>query len=153
MERPRRKLFIGIVLLLVAFIVVREAFFGYTIYLVRVPAAKLFADGKPEKGWLHRGARGKTLILTRTVSGKRESYWIEYPGEKGGWVSSCGEWTAGKFPIIAIGDVNPPCFSIRADPGTEVVPQRRLRSKRAPLFGTQFVEFTADDGDRLRVIW
>ena len=140
------------VVLLVAFVIIREAFFGYTTYLFIVPTAKLFADGKPERGWPHRNSKGKALIVTRTASGKRESYWIQYGGKKGGWVSSCGDWSAGRFPLIAIGDVNPPCLSIIADPGNEVRADEG-RQRPLPLFGTEFVEFTAKNGDRIKVTW
>src|SRR4051812_32200731 len=154
MERPRRKLFaaLGIVVLVAGLVMIREVFFGYTTYLFIVPTAKLFVDGKPEQGWLHRGNNGKILIVTRTASGKRESYWVQYRGEKGASVRSCDGWRAGGFPLIAIGDANPPCFSMVADPGTEARPNERPQ-RRLPLFGARFVEFIADNGDRLKVIW
>ena len=154
MERPRRKLFValGIIVLLVAFIMIHEAFFGYTTYLFIVPTAKLFADGKPAPGWLHRGSKCKCLIVTRIASGKRESYWIQHGGKSGGWgVRSCGEWSAGRFPLIAIGDVNPPCPLIFADPGTRIEGGRSTQA--LPVFGTQFMKFTAENGDELKVTW
>ena len=100
MDRPRRKLFValGIVALLVAFVIIHEVFFRYTTYLFIVPRAKLFANGKPDQGWLHRGSRGQSLIITRTGSGKRESYRVQYRGEKGASVSSCNGWSAGRYP-------------------------------------------------------
>ncbi len=87
--------------------VVREAFFGYDSYFVIIPGAKLYADGKPASGWLHRGNGGHTFILTRSLSAKRESYWISLPGEKGGWVGSCPKWAASRFPLVAINDLFP----------------------------------------------
>jgi hypothetical protein len=52
--------------------------------------------------------------------------------------------------MIAIGEVNPPCFSfdLREDPN----PPLKL-SERSPAFGPRFVEFTADDGSRILASW
>lgn len=132
---------------LVASITVREAFFGYTAYFVIVPGAKVSTDGKRSEGWLHRSSKGEVLILTRVISGRRESYLIRGPGEKGGWISNCGNWSAPKFPLVAIGDVNPPCIHIAGEPSTE------KPSPRLPIFGLQFVEFTADDRKRIKAVW
>jgi hypothetical protein len=133
-----------------AVVVVREAFFSNTAYFVIVPGAKLYTDGIPASGWLHKSVRGRVLILTRNAGGKSESYWITMPDEKDGWTSSCGDWAASALPLIAIGDVNPPCFSLllaeRPNPSPET-PERK------PIFGQRFVEFTADDGTRIKSSW
>ena len=127
---------------LFALLVVREAFFSNAVYFVMVPGAKLSADGKPAVGWLHRGGKGQLLILTRSVSGKRESYWISRPGERGGWASGCGDWKAPKSPLFVIGDVNPPCLVVTTETPSETPP------KRSPVFGPRSVEFYAGDGTR-----
>lgn len=130
--------------------VVREAFFSYTAYFIIVPGARLYADGKAISGWLHKGDKGRAFILTRGGSGKPESYWIAMPGERNGWISSCGGWAAPSFPLVAIGDVNPRCFSFvnSEDPNPTPKPL-----ERKPLFGPRFVEFSADDGSRIKASW
>jgi len=135
---------------LLALVVVREAFFGYTAYFVIVPGVKLYADGKAISGWLHKGGKGRAFILTLSGSGKPESYWITVPGERNGWISSCGDWAAPRFPLVAIGHVNPPCFSFvnAEDPNPAPKPL-----ERKPTLGTRFVEFTADDGRRIKTSW
>jgi hypothetical protein len=139
--------FTGLVVgVLLALVVIREAFFSYTNYFIIVTGAKLYVDGRPASGWLHKGGKGRSFILTRTTASNRESYRIVTVGQKGSSVSSCGDWTAPRFPMIAIGDVNPPCFSfdLREDPNPPLkLPERR------PAFGPRFVEFTADDGSRI----
>lgn len=132
-------------------LVIREAFFGYTAYFVIIPGAKVFVYGKPSAGWLHRGGRGQFLILTRSVSGRRESYLISRLDEKGAHVHSCGDWAAPRFPVVAIGDINPPCSSIvvlNNEPGPKVaLPNRAL------IFRERSVEFTADDSGRVKTTW
>jgi len=128
-------------------LVLHEAVSGLTSYFVIVPGAKVLADGKVAEGWLHRGVKGQILILTRGVSGRRESYWIGLPGEKGAGVGSCGDWTAPKFPVLAIGDVNPPCLFVITEASKATI------LNRSAVFGPRFVEFTADDGTRLKAVW
>ena len=134
--------------LLLGLLFVRESFFGLTAYFVMVPGAKVFCDGKPVTGWLHKGGKGKFLILTRTVGGKRESYWIRRPDDGGGSVQSCGDWTAPRFPLVAIGDVNPPCLPFAVPASTEPEPP-----ERSPHFGERWVEFTGNDGGRIQATW
>jgi hypothetical protein len=151
--RSIRKTVTSVVLIvaaLAAVLVVREAFFGYTAFFVLVPWAKISTDNKPTEGWLHKGRKWQCLFLTRIVSGRRESYWISRPGEKSGGVASCGHWVASRFPVIAIGDVNPPCVTIAND---DLLERRPSTFKRMPAFGTKTIEFTADDGGRVKVSW
>jgi len=148
MRRGRKVLAAAIVLL--ALVIVREAFFSMTSYYVIVPGAKLFTDSKAAAGWLHRGGKGQSFIVTRIVSGRRESYFIQYPGEKGGWVSGCGNWTAPRFPLVATGDFNPPCLLVGivgSDPPKTTPPER------SPVFESRSVAFIADDGTGLKVLW
>jgi len=134
---------------LLALVVIREAFFSYTSYFVIVPWAKLYVDGKSVSGWLHKGGRARSYILTRSVIDLRESYWITTPDVKGGRISSCGDWAAPRSPVIAIGDVNPPCLSFAI--AEHQAPRESV--ERKATFGPKFVEFTADDGSRVRASW
>jgi hypothetical protein len=134
--------------LLLGLLFVRESFFGLTAYFVMVPGATVFCDGKPVRGWLHKGGNGQFLILTRTVGAKRESYWIRRPDDGGGSVRSCGDWNAPRFPFVAIGDVNPPCLPFAVPASTEPEPP-----ERAPVFSETSVAFTGDDGGRIQAAW
>ena len=132
----------GVVIgVLFALVVIREGFFSLTAYFVIVPGAKLYSDGTPIPGWLHKGGKGQLFILTRNGASKRESYWIDIRDGTFHGVRDCGEWAAPKLPLVAIGDVNPPCFSF---------PQMTIRPL---IFGARFVEFTARDGRRVRASW
>ena len=138
------------ILVLLGVLVSREVFFSYTVWYFVVPSARITVDGRLEQGWLHRGNHGKNLFLTRRKMGNVESYLILLPDNGQGNVSSCGNWTAPRFPAFPIGDVNPPCWTFHAadDPTPRVnLPARKLAS------GERFVEFTADDGNRIRGSW
>ncbi len=125
-------------------------FSPYTVWYLVVPNARLMVNGRPAQGWLHRGHHGESLFLTRRDRGKAESYMIWIPHDRQGGVLSCGHWTAPRLPAFPIGDVNPPCWIVVAseDPSPKPsLPPRNL------VAGINFVEFTADDGSRLRASW
>ena len=148
--RKALKIAVLVIGVLFALVIVREAFWGYTEYFVMVPGAKLYSGGKPVSGWLHRGGHGHEFIVTRRGSTRRESYWITLRDEKDGWVRGCDGWPATRFPLLAVGDVNPPCFTfvLAEDPSSRPKsPERKLG------FGPGFMEFTADDGSRIRTSW
>jgi hypothetical protein len=130
-------------------VIAREAFFSNTVFFAIVPTAKVYANGKPITGWLHK-ASGARYILTTDALGRRESYWISVANDKGAWISSCGGWSAPRFPLVAIGDVNPPCLTIvLGEDRNPAVP----RFRRDPAFRARSVEFTDDDGRRIRASW
>lgn len=129
-------------------LVIREGF-SPTAYFFRFPGAELFADGKPTLGWVHRNWTNSILILTLSPEKKRESYWINLPNEKKGGVARCNKWTASQFPIIAVGDVNPPCF----DAIGESEPPTRASVDRRFVRHAKSVEFMADNGRRIEILW
>jgi hypothetical protein len=138
------------ILVLFGIVIIREIFSPYTAWYFVVPSARLTVDGRPEQGWLHRGSHAGNLFLTRRKGGNVESYLIMIPRDGQGSVSSCGNWAAPRLPAFPIGDVNPPCWTIHAaeDPTPKfTLPSRKLIS------GEHFVEFTADDGSRIRGSW
>jgi hypothetical protein len=135
---------------LFALLIVHEVFYSaYTDYFVLDPGPKLYINGKAVSGWLHRSIKGHNLILTLNRL-KHESYWITMPEERGGSVRSCRDWAAPRFPLIAIGDVNPPCFFIVVSESPAPMPKSLARN---PNFGPRFAEFTADDGSRVKASW
>ena len=148
----RSGLRIAAIALLVLLVVVigHEIFSPYTSRYFRVPNTWLTVDGRKEQGWLHRGNHRETLFLTRRDKGKAESYMIWAPHDRQGIVLSCRNWTAPRFPAFPIGDVNPPCWTFYAS--DSAIPRSTL-APRNLVVGAGFVEFTADDGSRIKASW
>jgi hypothetical protein len=149
--RTGRQAFVAVAILtavLLAVVAIREVFFGYTAYFLLVPGATGSMDGKPAEGWLHRGGKGHLLIVTREVAGRRDSYWIRRPDERSWQVLHCGDWSAPRCPLIAVGDVNPPCLSsaFLQIPGSDV-------PGRTPGCDASAIVFAANDGERSAVSW
>jgi hypothetical protein len=119
----------------------------YTAGCVVVPRARLTVDGRPALGWLHRANRRETLFLTRRDGGKAESYFIYISGDSKAIVSGCGPWTVTRVPAFPAGDLNPPCETVVANEGTTRIPSLLGRNFAA---GSNFVEFTADEGSRVK---
>lgn len=145
------------ILLLAALVVitlfVRVAIFEPVWYFI-VPSARLTVDGGPSEGWLHvrRDDRGKIMFVTRRSGGKAESYMIVLEKGRQGRAWPCGDWTAPHFPLFPIGDVNPPCtfFTVAGQEPAQPKPKPVNRELRS---GPDYVEFTADDGKRIRASW
>jgi hypothetical protein len=138
------------ILVLFGIVTIHEIFPPYTAWYFVVPSARLTVDGRPEPGWLHRGNRRETLFLTRRDKEKAEAYMIWIPHDGLGIVCNCGHWTAPRLPVFPVGDVNPPCWVFSAGGGPTSKPTLPARNLVA---GTDFVEFTADDGSRVRASW
>lgn len=134
-------------LLLILALCIHMIFSQYTSWYFRVPNVQLTVDGKTAQGWLHRGNRNGTLFLTRRDNLVVESYLI-LPSR--GVVWSCGAWTAPRIPAFPIGDVNPPCWTLSTEDNLSTKP---IRPARNLTVGTKLLEFTADDGKRIRVSW
>jgi hypothetical protein len=148
--RSRLKIVAVSVLVLVGVVIIHEIISPYTPWYFVVPNARLTVDGEQAQGWLHRGNHRETLFLTRCDVTKAESYLIWVPHGGHGAVWSCGNWTAPRFPVFPIGDVNPPCLTFTFGEGSTpkaILPARHL------VLGTDFVEFTADDGSRIKASW
>lgn len=148
---PKKLLKTGIwtgasVFVLLTLLIIRVVFSGTMAFFVLAPTMKLMVDRQLTPGWVHRETHGYSMIITCNDSHKRESYFVNVLGEKGMWVRDCGNWTAPRFPIMAMGDYNPPCTFIT--PGEQ--PETKL-PERNLIAEPHFIEFTADDGKRLRV--
>lgn len=134
--------------IVIGFLVVLAMIDPHMTWFLEVPSARLTVDGRPAKGWLHKGNHNQTLFLTRATSGGQKSYMIWAPGDGRGSVRGCGSWTSPHFPIFAIGDVNPPCspWLVSGETGTAFFAQ-------SVVIGKDLVEFTAEDGSRVKVSW
>jgi hypothetical protein len=107
-------------------------------------------DGKAITGSLHHSEAGPTVVLTRRLPQRTESYWIVLPGDRPGNVSSCGEWSAPGLPVFFISILTPPCFfPIKEGSGSKPSEpsDRKLVVTRSTL------AFLADDGKQIQTSW
>jgi hypothetical protein len=146
MRKPLK--IVGLTMGVLLVLMIARAYFGNTSYFFIVPGARLYADGEPVSGWLHRGAKRRSFILTRSDGSRTESFYIAMPNEKGAWILSCGDWAAPRFPLVALGDYSA-CLSEFGD-RPDSTPKK---PERTPIFGSRSVEFTADNGSRLKISW
>jgi hypothetical protein len=130
---------------------VRSIFFPPCCYVNQhliMPTARLSVAGRRTNGYSHlndwRGDR--LMVVTRHRSNGDETYWV--------WLSRlrtavgatrCAGWSAPPLPVFLTTDVYQPCFSVEGPPTKG--PPRNIAS------GASFVEFTADDGKRIRLDW
>ena len=149
-SRVKTALKFALVLLLAlsALVIVDAAYSPYTAWYFRVSDVRLTVNGKEVRGSLHRGNRGQTLFLTRRDKSKAESYMINIPQGRQGFVLNCGSWSAPRLIVFPIGDVNPPCWTFsNGEASTLARPNRNL------ILGVRSIEFTADDGSRITAFW
>jgi hypothetical protein len=125
---------------------------GYMQWYFMQPTARLTVAGTGNGGYIHRleNSGGTHVIVTRRMPWRGDTYWIALPKNHRPTMKRCGDWTAPRFPVISIGDVNPPClgFSFGDEPRARPEPPERNL-----MTGDRYIEFTADDGKRLRVEW
>ena len=138
---------LGVVVLLFAVLVLVTANF----YIM--PFARITEDGKPVGGYVHRNSYRRPLtrlVVTRSETGRRRSYLVGIDDAHGGpFVGYCDDWTPPQWPAILLPHVNPPCVHWYAADGspTPYAPSRNIRTEKSA------VEFTANDGKRIRVSW
>ena len=148
----KRAVKIGAVLFLV-FVVVPLVYSSFDPYMTWYFAdyhSRLTVDGKAASGRVHRDHSGLSLFVTRTDGQRSATYLIEFPGDTRAHVLSCGKWVAPRFPAFAIGDVNPPCWTFTY-PGNPNPPPAHPATNL--VSGSNFAEFTAYDGKRVRATW
>jgi hypothetical protein len=119
---------------------------GYTSWFIAVPRVAITVDGKQSGGWVHRTRGGKTLFVTFGNAGKRQTYDLVVTEKGDVSVYRCGKWVAPRFPIIPIGDINPPCFFIER-PTT----YRRVVQKAS--VGQNSASFITDEDEKLEARW
>ena len=113
---------------------------GYTQWLFRARHAVVTVNGMRSEGWLHRTRSGNGVFLTEHSSGRNTTYDLVFTDRGNGYVLSCGTWVAPRWPVIPVGDVNPPCF-LMGSAGHDLTR------------GTNSVSFTTLDGRKLRADW
>src|SRR5205085_732068 len=121
---------------------------AYTSWYFMIPAATLTVDGKHNSGYVHlanAGGQGRDIVVTLRQRWNSESYKVMVPTNEKPSISESS--TAPRLPIFAVGDViYQPLWTSEQKPHIDR-PDRRL------LTGSNSVEFTANDGKRVRVNW
>lgn len=117
-------------------------------WLFLSPTAHLSVDGARNAGYVHyfgTRASGANVAVTIRKAGQAEAYWLVLP--RGHRLSAwrCDDWTAPALPFLVRGDLSPPC-SFENEPG-------KARPNRHVQAGDGFVEFTTDDGRRVKAKW
>ena len=130
----------GTLFAFVAFAMAYSTAKGYTVWFIRIPHAVVTVDGRQTTGWLHEANEENTIFFTRADSSKAETYDLVFAHEGNGRVLSCGESVASRLPLIAIGDVNPPCFF-------EGLAGHGLTR------GPRSIALTTNDGTRIEAHW
>lgn len=151
-----RAIIAGVVLTVLAVVSVVRVFImtprHEIVWLVPLYNGKVTANGFGIDGRVLRGEGGRLLIVTLGTK-KSGAYWvvlpITTPISKPGLVYWCN-WAPPRLPAFPVNGANPPCWT-PIERGGEVSPgpslNRRLEVSAA------YVEFTADDGRRIKVVW
>jgi hypothetical protein len=140
------------VMLLIAAMFAYTTVRGYTTWYFMVTDSRITVDGKPTNGRLHRMTfhRGTTYFLTRKGEGNVESYRVTRT-DRGDRVSSCKGWTAPHWIVFPLNHQEMPCIVwVAAEEHHNVVEEPPPRNLQV---GPNFLEFTADDGKRVRASW
>jgi hypothetical protein len=119
-----------------------------------MPFARITADGQPISGYVHRKSHRwppTHLVVTRSEMGRRRSYLVgtEQDWHGGPFAWYCDDWSPPRWPAFWFPDVNPPCIRWYAADA----PPPPAEPKRNTMTETNAVEFTANDGKRIRVSW
>ena len=119
-----------------------------------MPFARITADGKLISGYVHRNSYRRPLthlVVTRNEMGRRRSYLVgtEHDSHGGPFAWYCDDWSPPRWPAFWFPDVNPPCIHWYAAeaPPPPAEPKRNTKTE------SNAVEFTANDGKRIRVSW
>jgi hypothetical protein len=125
-------------------------------WFVPVKGATLTIDGVANRGMsLFRSssaffalAADRTMVLIRNNNGEKQTYVMLGPGP--------GHLPEGFKGAIRRCDsvfIATPLFGVGGDRAECVVPANSRDGKRDAVFGARFVQFTADDGRRVKVEW
>ena len=144
----RKAILLGVIVLVFVGVFLAKANFHI------MPFARLTEDGKPTDGYVHRNSYRRPLtrlFVTRSEMGRRRSYLvsIEHHSHGGPFVGFCDDWAAPRWPAFLFPHVNPPCIHWYASDGPTppAEPERNVKTEN------DAVEFTANDGKRVRVSW
>jgi hypothetical protein len=119
---------------------------GYTAWYYMLPTARLIVDGNDNSGYVHladAGASGRDVVVTVRQRWKGETFWIVLPTNHKATVSA-GR-TAPRFPLFSMSCLLP-SIHLGDEPSAKP-PERDVTA------GSNFVEFRAGDGKRVRAEW
>jgi hypothetical protein len=131
----------------------------YTLYFPEVWGATLTVDGKPSRGpSVYRNRRtGRGLLVRRDVS--RKELYAFYTNDEKGFVVRCKDFSAVVVPGLALSNheqLGQGCFFsnlVLEDSAGHVISEPKKTVQRSAKIGSRLLEFTADDGKRLRAEW
>jgi hypothetical protein len=140
---------IGAWLLLCTLAIMGSTAQGYTSWHFLIPAPRLTVNGKPNSGYIHWFDGGPTVgndvIVTVRHRWRGETYSVVRPAGHKPSVHGSG-CIEPRLPAVSQGDIRYQCLFASDDTATPEPPRNLLS-------GTNFVEFTDDDGKRVRAEW
>jgi hypothetical protein len=123
----------------------------YTSWTFLLPVPRITVDGSPTSGYVHLGQTSRDPIASLWVTVRRhrasETYQVWLPAQRRDKANVWRACTEPWFPIVAHGDVIPHGCMFAPFEQTDVERPRNL------AFGHKSVEFSADDGVRVRAEW
>lgn len=141
----------GLVAAVWVFVVPASILSHYTVWYFMLPAARLTVGEEPNAGYVHwaenssYGYGGAVMVTVRQRS-QADTYRIWLPNThavpserhmaRQPTVQRCEGWSAPRFPVFSIGDVNPPCSFFFDDKPRPNPPERNI------VAGPDSVEFT-----------
>ena len=134
-----------VAVVLIAFAVAYSTAKGHLAWFFRVNG-EVVVDGQTNRGYLHANPNHTILLVTRTDSGRLETYLV--PVGDNEMIIDCGDWHPIRFLPIPVSDVNPPCSGYDTPTKFTDAPtsRTRIRSRRS-------VEFTTASGKTIKAEW
>lgn len=147
--------FLLLFFLMIAYTVVQ----GYTFIYPVFWHARVSVDGQPSRNIsIYREIRGESLVLWRRDDSRPEIYLISLSligatRTSPFAVAKCKDFEVAILPGFAMRNHEDLCFEWTIDDGTNTLSTRAASVPSKPEAGLGFMEFTADDGRRIRIEW
>jgi hypothetical protein len=139
---------VGLLAIFVGYRLVALTQNGEMLWFVADGRAKLFENGEPVDGWLHREWKNRVLIVTRKDGQGRESYLVISGSRRDPFVEGCDGWTAPHLAVLPF-----PVFVSDAlpCPGWRLPEHATLFGR--PMLSSTSVQFVDERGQTLQVRW
>jgi hypothetical protein len=86
---------------------------GYTTWYFRVNGS-VTVDGHPTAGYMHANTQRTVLLITRTDGSHPETYFVPVAANQA--ILDCGAWHPLRFVPNPVGDLDPRCSAMKAQP-------------------------------------